>query len=415
MDYLEEKLIERIVAGRVIAVIGTGVSSWTTNKNPLASWTDLIKDGIEHCVRLRLRNNTWLELQKTLLNEPEADLDDLLGTAEQVSRRLGWQPQEDRCNGNWNEWLNNTVGGLEPQRPELIEAIRDLGVPIATLNYDDLLEKVTGRCPITWQESQHWLPVLEGKDQGILHLHGHWRKRSSVILGIRSYDAVMGKDLAQRLQEHLVMSYSLLFIGCRGTLNDPNFTALLAWMRHSGGGLQHHHYLLLPRGETPAIDKELLRPARIEYMHYGDLLTFIRHLADERSHTNKRRTAITHPSQRFSRLSRNLKIFNMRCPPGTVFGIMMGKPFIRSAGILSTLFAMTPWRIIRCSLKDICSRKVVPKSLSQTPAESDFLSDKPPNTLPKQQLLHGSSHESASLRRRRAGLLQVDDVFSILL
>lgn len=135
MTGLKAKLAERIAAGKVLVVVGTGVSLASTNGERLASWKGLINNGIEHCAELGLRDATWVTSQKELL---EGDLDDLLGVAEQVSSRLGWRPT-DPCGGDWSSWLRRTVGGLRAMNPQLIEAIRDLGAPIATLNYDNLL------------------------------------------------------------------------------------------------------------------------------------------------------------------------------------------------------------------------------------------------------------------------------------
>jgi hypothetical protein len=135
-DALKAELGERIAVGNVLAVTGTGISIAATRNNPLASWTGLITNGIEHCVGLGLRDAEWGEQQKAQLKN--GDVGDLLGVAEEVSHRLGWQ-KHDPCGGDWNGWLRKTIGTLRAQNPELVEAIRDLGLPIATLNYDDLL------------------------------------------------------------------------------------------------------------------------------------------------------------------------------------------------------------------------------------------------------------------------------------
>lgn len=145
-DVLKGELVGEIAAGRTLVVVGTGVSLATTENNPLASWKGLIANGVERCVGLQLADTDWRERQKAAL---EGDLEELLGVAEQVSRRLGWN-SVGRSGGNWSEWLRLTVGTLRAQRPELIEAIRDLGAPIATLNYDNLLTEVTGRRFLTW-------------------------------------------------------------------------------------------------------------------------------------------------------------------------------------------------------------------------------------------------------------------------
>ena len=288
MTGLKAKLAERIAAGKVLVVVGTGVSLASTNGERLASWKGLITNGIEHCAELGLRDTTWVTSQKELL---EGDLDDLLGVAEQVSRRLGWEPTEP-CGGDWNGWLRGTVGGLRAKYPELIEAIRDLGVPIATLNYDNLLTEVTGYRPIPWQRAERWLAVLQGDDKAILHLHGHWDHPSSVVLGIRSYDVVLGQGLAQHLQRAFSSWLSLAFIGCSATLEDPNFSALLIWMREQLSGLEHSHYLLIRENEPLPVAATVLRQARVVPLPYGrehtDLLPFIRDLAPKPRRARKR-------------------------------------------------------------------------------------------------------------------------------
>lgn len=278
-EALKAELAGRIAAKKALVVVGTGFSLASTGGQRLASWKGLISDGLEECAERGLRNDQWVGQQKKLL---EGDLDDLLGVAEQVSRRLGWKATEP-CDGTWSAWLRKTVGELHASQPEVIRAIRDLGVPIATLNYDNLLTEVTGRRPMTWQRAERWLPVLQGEDDAILHLHGHWDHPSSVVLGIRSYDAVMIGSLAQHLQRALASLQSLVFIGCSGTLEDPNFSALLAWMRQQLSGAEHSHYLLLRDGESLPIEVSLLREARLAQLHYGPshagLLPFIFDLA----------------------------------------------------------------------------------------------------------------------------------------
>ncbi len=274
-DVLKQQLARRIASERMLVVVGTGVSLASTGGETLASWKGLIGNGVDRCVDLKLKDAAWGDQYKKLL---ESDLEDLLGVAEQVSRRLGWRPTEP-CGGDWSGWLRETVGALRVKKRDLIKAIRDLGTPIATLNYDNLLTEATGRPPLTWQQAAQWLPVLEGRDEAILHLHGHWRQHSSVVLGIRSYDAVLGEGLAQHMQRALATFQSLVFIGCSGTLVDPNFGALLEWLRHELGDSEHSHYLLVREGEALPVPEPQLREARIVPLRYGrthsDLLPYL--------------------------------------------------------------------------------------------------------------------------------------------
>ena len=97
----------------------------------------------------------------------------------------------------------------------------------------------------------------------------------------------MGKNLAQHLQRALATLQSLAFIGCSGTLEDPNFGALLTWMRDTLSGAAHRHYLLVREGEPLSVPEPLLREARIVPLRYGsahtDLLSYIQSLVSNRA------------------------------------------------------------------------------------------------------------------------------------
>src|SRR3954451_20797318 len=90
-DTPKTELAERIAAKKVLVVVGTGVSLAATGGEKLASWKGLIASGVDRCVDRGLRDAKWATAHKELLG---SDLDDLLGVAEQVSRRLGWKPTE---------------------------------------------------------------------------------------------------------------------------------------------------------------------------------------------------------------------------------------------------------------------------------------------------------------------------------
>jgi hypothetical protein len=66
---LKAKLAERIAAGKVLVVVGTGVSLASTGGDKLASWKGLIANAVERCVDLGLRDATWTAAQKELLED----------------------------------------------------------------------------------------------------------------------------------------------------------------------------------------------------------------------------------------------------------------------------------------------------------------------------------------------------------
>ena len=111
----------------------------------------------------------------------------LLSTAEKISTKLGAP-----SGGDWRAWLRKAVGDLkigpDPKHRAVLEALRDLGVAPATTNYDDFLEKITGRNRLTWKEPNDVVRFARDDEDGILHFHGHWKESESVVLGIRSYE-----------------------------------------------------------------------------------------------------------------------------------------------------------------------------------------------------------------------------------
>ena len=46
---LLEDLTKEIAKGRVVAIIGAGVSIGASGNHPCASWTGLLGDGVNHC------------------------------------------------------------------------------------------------------------------------------------------------------------------------------------------------------------------------------------------------------------------------------------------------------------------------------------------------------------------------------
>ena len=205
------------------------------------------------------------------------DLDDLLSAAEKVSAKLGAP-----AGGEYRRWLRETVGGLRVKERSVIEALRDLGVPLATTNYDGLLEEVTGRPPVSWREGAKVERVFREDGPGILHLHGFWDEPESVVLGIRSYEQVLGDAQAQNLQRVLRTARTLLFVGCGAGLRDPNFGAFLRWTRAVFPGSEYRHFRLCRESEIASVQQEHPPAERIFALGYGaghgDLAPFLRSL-----------------------------------------------------------------------------------------------------------------------------------------
>ncbi len=274
-DILKD-LREQVAKRNAVVVVGAGVSLAASGGAAVASWRGLLEHGVARCEEVAAGlPPEWAEIRRRQL--ATGDVDELISAAEEVVKRLGG-PQS----GELRRWLRETVGSLPCRDRALLEALRDLELPLATTNYDGLLEEVTGRPEVTWQEPERMVRVLRGEELGILHLHGFWRDADSVVLGGRSYEQVLASVPAQALQQVLGLLHSLVFVGYGGGLEDPNFGSLLRWLRQHWSGLEHRHFRLC-RDEERASLLDVHRGDRIFPVPYGaghaDLPAFLRDLA----------------------------------------------------------------------------------------------------------------------------------------
>lgn len=286
---LVEDLQREIDAGTVIAVVGAGVSIAATNNRPAASWCGLLHHGVDRCRELKPVtgvDDKWAE--RVHAEVDSGDLDDMLSAAEKISRKL-CAPN----GGEYGRWLHETIGELKAERRDVLEALRDLNVALATTNYDGLIEEVTNLRAVTWMDGAKVERVLRGDEQGILHLHGYADTPRSVILGIRSYEGVLGDDHAQAMQHAIRSLKTLLFVGCGEGLHDPNFGALLKWSCKVFAGSEYRHFRLARESEVAALQAQHPPEQRIFVLSYGkehsELAQFLRRLraAPARGHRPK--------------------------------------------------------------------------------------------------------------------------------
>jgi predicted NACHT family NTPase len=275
-DELRDDLIHQLREGRVVAIVGAGVSMGATNRAPCASWQGLLHHGVKRCEAVASKlPQDWAKRVHAEIDS--GDLDDLLSAAEKITQKLG-----GRGSAEYKRWLEESVGELRAADPAVIQALHQLGVTLATTNYDSLIEEVTGLEPVTWQDQADAVAVVRGEKAGVLHLHGHWKKPESAVLGIRSYEAVLGSDLAQTILRVLQTAKTVLFIGCGEGLSDPNFGALLEWTGDVLGQATHRHYRLCLDGELATLKIQHPPEKRLFPFAYGPdhaaLLPFLKTL-----------------------------------------------------------------------------------------------------------------------------------------
>jgi hypothetical protein len=220
-----DDLREDLIGGQAVVVVGAGVSMAATGGASTASWVGLLNDGVTFCEALLGPSLPlgWAERRRAQV--ASGDLEELVGAAEDLTRRLGGP-----ANGEFGRWLAGSIGKLRVTKPAVLQELAALRVPLATTNYDGLLEAGTGRPAVTWRQSALFEQVLRGDHDGILHLHGHWQDPESVVLGVRSYELVLGNAHAEAMRKALASTRTLVFVGCGAGLDDPNFGALRRWL-----------------------------------------------------------------------------------------------------------------------------------------------------------------------------------------
>ncbi|MCB9765619.1 MAG: SIR2 family protein [Alphaproteobacteria bacterium] len=279
MDELVQDVKALLAAGQAVIVVGSGVSVASSapvaGKGPVASWAGLLRAGLAHAGALGALNEGQVRRYQGLLED--GDTEDFVTVAHRVEKALG-APQ----GGEFKRWLRETVGALKVRDPQLIQAIAALGAPIVTLNYDGLLEQVTGLGPLTWREGSEVERWLRGQEHGVLHLHGYWKQPQSVVLGVRSYEDILRDGHAQTVMRALWTTRSLVFVGCGGTTEDPNLGALLTWAGRTFSGSEYRRYRLCRASEVEAVRRAHPPEQRVVPLvygaEYGELTGFLRRL-----------------------------------------------------------------------------------------------------------------------------------------
>jgi hypothetical protein len=269
------KLQESARRGELVAVIGSGVSVGLTNGTTSAlSWKGLVKHGFEHAARKGKITPPQAGSWKAQIDSN--DLDELLAAAEFLGRKLGAPAGQ-----LYARWLEEVFQPVQPANPKLEQAIRSLpaaGIRLCTLNYDPLLERVTGLPAVNLSETSKVIAWMRGED-GILHLHGSWDAPATCVLGIRDYEETVGNDVRDLIQRSLGTFRRMLFIGCGETFADPNFTALIHWLRKFMCAAAPQHYALVTDDEVAARHADATWQGFVEPVGYGpahaDLVAFL--------------------------------------------------------------------------------------------------------------------------------------------
>jgi len=271
------KLKEAVASGRVVTIVGTGVSVAATAGQQIegfsvATWPGLLNHGAKHCRDLGLADDADLELWQSQIASGKTNF--LLNAAQDISERL-----HSESPGVFRGWLKQTVGKLELRERALIDAVAAIPGVLATLNYDGLLSQATGRRAITWKQADAVEDLLQNSESGTLHLHGHWEDPDSVVLGLESYLRVRSEPHARAVLSLFAIGHTFLFVGCGDTIQDPNFVRLIEWAEQALRDVEPRHFLLCRTSELDEFRKKLSKAPWLRPLDYGadysELLPFV--------------------------------------------------------------------------------------------------------------------------------------------
>lgn len=247
---LYEDLVRTVRSGNAVIVVGTGVSIGATANSSTSSWRGLLQYGLKRVTDLDPNSSKrWVN---TVRAEIESDdLDEILSAAEKISRKL------KAPNGpEWRRWLRESYEGVQVVDSSVPEAIVALNLPILTTNYDDVLQSVVSAPPVTNLEPEVLQRILRGDDKSIGYLHGHYRSPQSVVLGIRSYQTVLGNKALQATEKAVAILGSLIFVGMGAGLDDPNWSALFDHIEESLPNSEYRHFRLCVNAEVNLLSQK---------------------------------------------------------------------------------------------------------------------------------------------------------------
>jgi SIR2-like domain len=302
IDELKNQLKQK---GNVVAVVGAGLTlnslQFGTKEFAKATWQALILDALDQCVLNRpelsnhVQGRSWSDTARN--NIESDDLEFMLGAAQSIRKKLG--------DGPFASWLTSSVGGLKSalRNPaETILALCSLDIPIVTTNYDDLIETVSGRKAASWHDVAWIERILRGDSPDVLHIHGYFERPDTVVLTLDDYSRVKDDPHTRATLQAMVATRTCLFIGCGGTLNDPNFGQMFSWFRQAFSKSPYPHYRLELDSRVEEIQASHPEQDRVQVIGYGaehdDLAAFLKSLLSPKEHTEAAQPVLPHAELR---------------------------------------------------------------------------------------------------------------------
>lgn len=313
------ELRERVSARKAVVIVGLEVSRHTTGSE-LFTWPELLSDGLKHCL-------DWGLLEADDGEEERIPAKRWRLVANELAIALGEDPD---AGPRWAKWLSpieklsvakydgNRTG---PQPASLIGAIWELGLPVATTNYDLLLERAVGCTSVTWMNPQVTQAVLTSeREDKIVHLHGVLEEGASIVLGSARTARLQAADVIKKARHAADFASCLVCVGFADP-RDPAFVNICELLKSLSRWSIGDHFLLVTDAEANAFRARLSKSRidRVAVIPYGESIAqlegFIRRQLHPSVPDPMRNAVGLEPVRRAVRVARGIVAAHR--PPGT--------------------------------------------------------------------------------------------------
>ncbi|WP_082331088.1 SIR2 family NAD-dependent protein deacylase [Kocuria palustris] len=277
---LREGLVEAVTRKQAVIVAGAGLSAALSPRFPGVSWKRLVRDGADYASK-REKDSIFENQLKSIVSVLDDDTneineDSLIAYATAVKASLKKHGKQA-----YADFLNDVFSSAQAEYPELAELIESLECPIATTNYDTLIESALGwkNAPTLVGDSDAALRIFRSEERGVVHLHGVWSNPDSVVFSQQDYEEFTKNQKSLNLRNAAYAMKSFIFIGQGSGVMDPGFTQLKQQWAEMFESSRHYHYLLCRDADMDYFTKELagttIRPVSYGQEH-ADLPKFIK-------------------------------------------------------------------------------------------------------------------------------------------
>jgi hypothetical protein len=270
--------LQWLIARRAAAIVpGAGLSRLISG-DPAATWQGFLRYAVDRCRFLSLQfPQEWFASAEERIASGDAD----------TMAELYAEVKAKLPGGELERLYEDALGHLEIKNPEPARALAAWHCPIITPNFDNLIERITGLESVTWRSPARAQEVLAGIKDGVVHVHGIFNDVGTLVMTPHSYQELLDDQQCQALLHGLKTVKALVFVGCGGTLSDPNFSALFEWSRTNLPNAHLRVYRLVRNDEFARLQLEQHAHDRVALVPYGeryeDLGPFLASLGPKRN------------------------------------------------------------------------------------------------------------------------------------